>query len=72
MANLTLTIDDETLRRARIRAANLGTSVDALVSGYLVRLTSPADATAGIAEFVEAIKGSGARSDANRQQSASA
>lgn len=35
MANLTLTIDDETLRRARIRALKSGTSVNALVRGYL-------------------------------------
>ena len=65
MANLPLTTDDETLRRARIRATNLGTSVDALVSGYLVRLASPSDATTGIAEFIEAIRGSGASSDAD-------
>lgn len=37
MANLTLTIDEETLRRARIRALEEGTSVNALVRDYLER-----------------------------------
>lgn len=37
MANLTLAIDDETLRRARVRAAQEGTSVKAVVRDYLRR-----------------------------------
>lgn len=35
MANLTLTIDDRVLKRARIRALEHGTSVNALVREYL-------------------------------------
>ena len=35
MANLTLAIDDETLKKARIRALQEGTSVNALVRDYL-------------------------------------
>ena len=35
MKNITLTIDDETHRKARIRAAELGTSVSAMVKDYL-------------------------------------
>jgi plasmid stability protein len=35
MANLTITIDDETLRLARIRALHQGTSVNALLREYL-------------------------------------
>lgn len=35
MANLTLTIDDEVLRRARLHAIERGTSVNALVREYL-------------------------------------
>ena len=35
MANLTLAIDDEVLRRARIRALEQGTSVNALLRAYL-------------------------------------
>jgi plasmid stability protein len=34
--NLTVTIDDEVLRRARIRALEHGTSVNALVRDFLV------------------------------------
>lgn len=35
MKNITVTIDDDTHRRARIRAAELGTSVSAVVRGFL-------------------------------------
>lgn len=35
MANLTLTIDDQVLRRARVRAVEQGTSVNAVVRDYL-------------------------------------
>ena len=35
MANLTITIDDELLRRARLRALEQGTSVNALLRDYL-------------------------------------
>jgi plasmid stability protein len=35
VANLTLTIDDDTLRAARIRALEQGTSVNAVVREYL-------------------------------------
>ncbi len=35
MANLTLVIDDDVLRRARIRALEQGTSVNAVVRDYI-------------------------------------
>jgi hypothetical protein len=35
MGNLTITIDEDTLRRARIRALEQGTSVNALLREYL-------------------------------------
>jgi plasmid stability protein len=35
MANLTITIDDEILKRARLRATEQGTSVNAVVREYL-------------------------------------
>lgn len=35
MANLTIVVDDELLRRARIRAAELETSVNAILREYL-------------------------------------
>jgi plasmid stability protein len=40
VANLTLSVDDELLRRARIRALEEGTSVNALVRDYLERFTA--------------------------------
>ena len=39
VANLTLAIDDELLRRARIRALESGTSVNAAVRDFLVTYT---------------------------------
>lgn len=39
MKNITVSIDEETHRRARIKAAELGTSVSALVRDYLRSLT---------------------------------
>lgn len=38
MKNITVTLDDETYRKARIKAAELETSVSALVKRYLVNL----------------------------------
>jgi hypothetical protein len=35
MANLTITVDDDLLRKARIRALEQGTSVNALLREYL-------------------------------------
>ena len=40
MKNITVTVDDDTYRRARIKAAELETSVSALVKRYLVDLAS--------------------------------
>jgi plasmid stability protein len=36
MKNITVSLDDETYRRARVRAAELDTSVSAVVRDYLV------------------------------------
>jgi plasmid stability protein len=38
MKNVTIALDEETHRRARIRAAELGTSLSALVKDYLINL----------------------------------
>jgi len=35
MANLTISVDDDLLRRARVRAAELGTSVNAVLREYM-------------------------------------
>jgi hypothetical protein len=40
MKNLTVSLDDETYRRARMIAAERDTSVSALVKGFLTRLTA--------------------------------
>lgn len=62
MSNLTLVINEETLRKARIRAMQRGTSVNALVRDYLERLAGESQAAEGIAEFLAAAEGSGASS----------
>lgn len=40
MRNITVSVDDETYKRARIVAAERDTSVSALVKAYLVQLAS--------------------------------
>lgn len=40
MANLTVSIDDAVLRKARLRALEEGTSVNALLREYLERFTA--------------------------------
>lgn len=69
MANLTLSIDDELLRKARVRALEHGTSVNELVRQYLAKLVVDEQAErarrkAWIAEF-EALarKGKGGSGD---------
>jgi hypothetical protein len=62
MTNVTLTVDEEILRRARIRALEMGTSVNALVREYLGRLAGRSTAAEGIAEFFKATQGAGAGS----------
>lgn len=51
MANLTLTVDDDVLRRARIRALEQGTSVNAIVREQLIRFAE-ADAGAALGSFL--------------------
>lgn len=38
MKNITVSVDDETYRRSRIKAAEAGTSVSALVKAFLLQL----------------------------------
>ena len=52
MKNVTVALDDETHRQARIRAAELGTSLSALVKDYLTRLVGGEGvAEAGVREM---------------------
>lgn len=65
MANLTLTIDDEVLRRARIRALEEGTSVNALVRVYLARFAGADDEASALDELRAMAAGSVASSGAD-------
>lgn len=58
--NLTLTIDDETLKRARMRALDQGTSVNALVRDFLRSYAGSEDENLALRRFVEVGEGSGA------------
>lgn len=53
MANLTLTIDDDVLKRARFRALEQGTSVNAMVREYLEHLAGEDPAQRALDEFLE-------------------
>jgi plasmid stability protein len=53
VANVTLAVDDDVLRRARIRALEQGTSVNALVRDYLESFAGKAPANEGLATFLE-------------------
>lgn len=52
MANLTLSIDDEVLKRARIKALEKGTSVNALVRQHLESLAGKDQATDSLEAFL--------------------
>jgi hypothetical protein len=62
MTNLTLTVDEDILRLARIKALEMGTSVNALVREYLKQLAGRSTAAEGVAEFLAATDGAGAGS----------
>ena len=48
MKNITVTVDDETYRRARTKAAERDTSLSALVRHFLVELVSEESAERGL------------------------
>ena len=50
--NVTLSVDEEVIRRARRRAEALGTSVNQLVREYLEQLAGKSDPKEDAAEFV--------------------
>lgn len=51
MANLTLSFDPDLLRRARIRALENGTSVNAVVSDFLQRYSAGGEARDALRQF---------------------
>lgn len=53
MANLTLTIDDDVLHRARLRALEQRTSVNALVRQFLESYAGTSDAELAVKELLE-------------------
>jgi plasmid stability protein len=53
MANLTIVVDDEVLRRARIRAVERGTSVNAAVAEYLTSYAGSSRAANAMMAFIE-------------------
>ena len=63
MANLTIALDDHLLQKARVRAAELGTSVNAVLRTYLEEWTAQhAARRRAIESFLEASKRSKASS----------
>ena len=56
MKNVTIALDDDTHRKARIRAAELGTSLSALVKGYLSTLAAEDPQPSGVREMPVAFK----------------
>lgn len=62
MTNLTLAVDEHVLRRARIRAMQQGTSVNALVRDYITRLAGESEAGEGVTQFLQIVTGAGASS----------
>lgn len=53
MANLTVTVDDQVLRRARMKAIEQGTSVNAVVSQYLQRYAGVGETATALNDFLE-------------------
>jgi plasmid stability protein len=62
VANLTLAIDDELLRRARIRALESGTSVNAAVRDFLVSYTGASQQEATVRTLIGLAADAGASS----------
>ena len=56
MKNITIAIDDETYRRARIKAAEHGTSVSALVKQFLTGLAKTADERARLRQAEDLLR----------------
>jgi plasmid stability protein len=67
MANLTIAVDDELLRKARIRAAELGTSVNAVLRDHLEAWAGVQDERRhAIGRFLEAARRSRASSGGHK------
>lgn len=62
MANLTIAIDAETLRRARRRAAEQGTSVNAILREFLDRFAGVDPTAKALADFLALAEAAGGSS----------
>ena len=67
MANLTVTIDDDLLRRARIRALEQGTSVNALLRTYLEHYADADERARAVREFLDLARTSSAGAPGHRR-----
>ena len=56
MKNITVTVDDETYRRARVKAAERDTSVSALVRQFLVELAKEGDEFERLEQLEKAVR----------------
>ncbi len=56
MANLTVSVDDDVLRRARIRALEMGTSVNAVLRDYLATSAGESPTMEAMQSLVRAAK----------------
>ena len=64
MANLTITVDDEILKRARVRAVEQGTSVNAILREYLAQYAGASAAhEQAVANFLRLARASRTRRD---------
>lgn len=62
MANLTISVDEDTLRRARLRATEQGTSVNALLRGYLDSYAGESEGRRALEALVKLARSSGSGS----------
>jgi hypothetical protein len=62
MANLTITVDAKTLRRARARALERGTSVNAVLSDYLLHFAGDDPAEQAMGRFLDLAASAGGSS----------
>jgi plasmid stability protein len=62
MANLTVAIDTDLLRRARVRAAERGTSINAAVADFLAHYAGEDERAEAMAAFFELADAAGAGS----------
>jgi hypothetical protein len=69
VANLTIKIDDDLLRRARIKALQEGTSVNRVVADYLRRFADQTTRTEAWRAFVDSARASTSRSPSGRDWS---